>query len=66
MHEIAVIAASADLPRTADIEARHGPEPSDVAETICQGRSRALGTHLLKRRSAQCEQGGTIPRKPSG
>jgi hypothetical protein len=36
MHEIAVIAASADLPRTADIEARYGTEPSDVVETICQ------------------------------
>jgi 2-methylisocitrate lyase-like PEP mutase family enzyme len=34
MHEIAIIAASVNVPVTADIEAGYGVEPSEIAETI--------------------------------
>jgi 2-methylisocitrate lyase-like PEP mutase family enzyme len=47
MGEIAIIAASVNVPVTADVEAGYGVEPSDIAETIRQAtRAGAVGVNL--------------------
>jgi hypothetical protein len=66
MHEIAIIAAGADLPRTADIEAPYGTEPSDVAETICQA-ARVPREPICERGALlSANKAGRFRRRPSG